>query len=381
MKILHTADSQLKNWSYGGINPKTGFNRRFEDVLDCFDFIIDRAICEKVDFFIHAGDVNEERNPEVLAIDEFSKRIQRLIEADIKIIITAGNHDIDSSIGTSTSISYLKSLKLPDVYIADKEIEIFEFEKINFLCLPYFTKAQLGYEINEEIVELLKKNIKKFLKKYKSNTSRNICVMHYSTDEIFKGLEINEPIIPIKFFEKFDYTAMGHIHKYKMYDDIGVIGGYSGSPYKVNFGENHLNYFNIVDFNQGAINKIEIPNRDFVEIIIDAKEADSTNIEDFVLQKIIKMNLENKFLKIIVQCYKSFNCRKIYEYLKSQNIFHYLPIKFDKVRVVEETRFQYKQGMSSVEIVKKFLEKQKLKKDFKNNVFKETVKIIEMVEI
>ena len=44
IKILHTADLGLKNYAYGGINPETGLNRRFEDVYRTFMFVVNKAI-------------------------------------------------------------------------------------------------------------------------------------------------------------------------------------------------------------------------------------------------------------------------------------------------------------------------------------------------
>jgi len=379
--LVHMSDSQLKNWPFGGLNPDTGLNRRFEDALKCFDFVVDHAIKNKIPYFIHAGDVNEERNPDSLAIEEFAKRVKRLTDNGIKVIITVGNHDIDSALGTTSSVSYLKALGLKNVYIADKEVEVFAFDDVRFLCLPYFTKAALKVSSNEEIVEYLKEQIEDFIMTDPEVYVYNVCVAHYSTDKVFEGIEINEPIVPVRSFKAFDYVALGHIHSYKMYFDEDVQGGYCGSPYKVTFGENEDKFFNVVNFDEGDIDKIKIPNRDFIDIEVDATEADQSGIDHFVLHKLKKMDLDGKFLKITIKCYQNFNPKPIYDYLKSKEIFHYMPIKFEKVKVKEEARLEYKPGMTSEQIVKRFLDKQEMKKAFKTEVLNEAREIIKEANI
>lgn len=382
MKIVHTADTQIKNWAYGGINPETGLNRRFEDALECFDFVIDRAIEEGAKFFIHAGDVNEERNPDSISIEKFAERIKRLLDAKIKVLIVVGNHDIDSALGTTTSVSYLKKLRLENLFIADREIEQFVFEEdgVAFHCLPYFTKTQKGYETNEELVSYLKEETIKFLKDSKYKDKIKIAISHYSVDKVFpEWMEINEPILPIEMFKDFDYSAFGHIHHYKMYYEFGVTGGYPGSPYRCTFGEKEDKYFNLINFEDGSIDAIKIPNREFIDILIDARDADQAGIEEFVIHKLAKMKLEDKFLKITIKCYQNFSPRSIYEHLRDRGIFHYAPIAFEREKIKEETRMDYDPGLNSQQVVKNFLSKQQLKDDFRNAVQAECEDIIQKV--
>ena len=211
MKIIHTSDTQIKNWPYGGTNPETGLNRRFEDALACFDYIIDYAIKAEAQYFIHAGDVNEERNPDSIAIEEFVKRVNRITKAGMKFIIVAGNHDADSAKGTTTSISYLKALEIPNVYIADRSVEVFKFDEIGipvrFLCLPYFYKSQLKLDTHDDVTKYLQDRVKKFWSGVPDDDDFvNICVSHYAVDEVF-DFEINEPVLPLKMFQSFDYNA------------------------------------------------------------------------------------------------------------------------------------------------------------------------------
>ncbi len=383
--LVHTSDTQIRNWEYGGVNPETGLNRRFEDALSCLDFVIDHAIENKARFFIHAGDVNEERNPDSIAIEEFAKRVKRITGAGIEFIMIAGNHDVDSSIGCTTSISYLKALEIPHLHIADKKIEVFEFDDvgypIRFLCLPYFYKSQLQVETHDDVRDYILSEISQFNDQYADDDEFiNVCVSHYTVDKVFEGLEVNEAVIPIEAFKDFDYNAFGHIHQYISYDYLGVAGGYCGSPYRVNFGEKEKKYFNVVDFNEGSISKVLIPNRDFEDIILDAREADHKSIEEFVISKLRHMKLNNKFLKITIKCYEKFNLRAIYQHLQGREIFHYAPIIFDQERVKSEARLKFNPSMTSIDILRSYLDKQEnLPDEFKKQVLSESESAINAV--
>jgi len=382
--LVHTSDTQIRNWEYGGVNPETGLNRRFEDALSCLDFTIDHAIRKKAKFFVHAGDVNEERNPDSIAIEEFAKRVKRLTSAGIETILVAGNHDVDSSIGCTTSISYLKALGIPHLHIADKKIETFLFDDIGqpvrFFCLPYFYKSQLKLATHDDVRDFIVGEIDKFHEEYADDDETiNVCVSHYTVDKVFEGFEVNEPVIPIEAFKDFDFNAFGHIHQYHEYSEYGVVGGYCGSPYRVNFGEKEKKYFNSVDFEKGSIDKILIPNRDFEEIVLDAREADHKSIEEFVISKLKHMSLDNKFLKITIKCYEKFNLRAIYQHLQEREIFHYAPIIFDQERVKSESRLSFEPSMTSMDIVRAYLEKQDMPDDFKKAVLVESESAINAV--
>lgn len=387
--VVHCSDTQLKNWEYGGINPDTGLNRRFEDALGCFNFVIDHAIKLKKKnpkrsvYFVHAGDVNEERNPDSICIDKFAECIQKLLGAGIKVIIVSGNHDSDSSIGTTTSVSYLKRLKIPGIQIIDNSVEalVWPKDKISFLCMPYLTRQQLGFKNNKQVEDYLEEKCQEYISEQHPDMTL-ICVSHYTVENVFDfSGYINEPVLPINMFKHFDYCAFGHIHKNITFEDYDVYGGYCGSPYKVTFGENHDKFFHVFDCEKETYVKKKIPNRDFLEFEIDAREADQSSIERFVEHELMDMDLDDKFIKIKIICYKSFNPRPIYDHLKKRNVFHYLPIQFEREKIKSESRLESTTGMNNYDIVNKFLEKQDLKNVFKKRIKEKTKDIIEQVGI
>lgn len=366
-KIIHTADLGIREYPYGGINPATGLNRRFEDVYRTLMFIVNKTIKNKCKYILLVGDINEDRNPESLLIEKFAKQIRKLIDNDVRIILIAGNHDIDGPKGTSTSISYLKELKLPNLYIADTKIEsmYFEDDDITFHCYPYLAKGQLGIDDNEGMSNYINNSISEvnFESKY------NVLVSHYSTEKTFEGLYVDEIKLNIDVMKRFDYVALGHIHKYEMFDNLGVNGGYSGSIYKKDFGENHDKFINLVDFNESCnFEKIQLPVRDFLEFYIDATESSHDEFYDFIFEN-LQGQVKDKIIKIKIKVNERFNAKPIYDFLRKEESFHFLPVIWEKGRKERTFKIKDSTKMNNTQILKERLKSLNIDKKFEKKIF------------
>ena len=357
--IIHTSDLGLKNWSWGGICKKTGLNKGFLDAYNAFEFIVDQAVKWKVGYFIIAGDINEERNPEALLIEKFCVQIQKLVSAGIKTIIVAGNHDLDGSIGSSTSISYLKALKLENVYISDLSDDTFDFEDVTFHCLPYFTKHQLGFDSIKDLQSYVNNWLSTKPQGF-DGTKKNIFISHYAVDTSFHGNEIDEVRLPFDLMVDFDYVALGHIHQWEDYSSYGVNGGFCGSPYIKNFGENVDKYFNLVKLDkvdeEGAVlyNSIEIPSRSFMDIELDATESDLSEVLA-TLKDNFDGKLEDTMVKVRLRTHQRFNPKPIYDFLREQKVFHYLPIHWNIVQADRKLRVSIDDTLSDLDVVKNYV--------------------------
>lgn len=384
-KVLHTADLGLRNLPYGGINPESGLNRRFEDVLNNFKFVISQAIKEGVKYFVIAGDINEERNPESILVEKFSGFVADLISKDIKVIIVAGNHDVDSSKGTSTSISYLKELGLVNTYIADTKPDTFEFDDVVFHCIPTMYYSQLGMEDNDEFTEYLNKCVKD-IKLF--DGKKNIFVSHYALETTFAGLNVDEAVLYSNNLLKFDYVALGHIHKYEMSTEF--TGGYSGSLFIKDFGEQKDKYVNIINFITGKlvrgksrkadiiIDKISVPEREFIEYKLDCIGKDAEEILQFIKENV--SNVKGKIIKLRLNVRKRINPKLIYEYLREQEVFHHTPIEWDIATDEKIKRIDVKSGMTDQDIVVEYLSNRSYDAKMKTEILNYTNRIIEKCE-
>ncbi len=364
VKILHCADLGIKNHKYGGINGTTGLNRRFEDVLKNFKFIVSQAINDNVDYFVIAGDINEERNPDSILIEKFSGFVADLISLDIKVIIVAGNHDVDSARGTSTSISYLKELGLVNTYIADTETETFEFDDAIFHCIPTVFPHQVGKSTNNEVSEGLDRYINSLTM---TEGKPNILVSHYSLNSTFEGLNVDEITLNEQSLTKFDYVALGHIHKYQMSSIF--TGGYSGSLFVKDFGEEKEKFINIVEFKGpklSEIKKIQVPERIFEQFNIELIDGSPEEILEEIKSTVV--NVKEKVVKIKITTRTRFNPKLIYDYLREQDTFHYVPVQWNIVTDDSKTTLKVEDGISDKDIVREYIKSCKLDDKTKEEV-------------
>lgn len=86
-RILFTADSHLGYRQYRD-------KQRQQDFLDAFSQVIDEAIIEDVDAFVHAGDLFHSKNPGVTTLTETISQIERLETAQIPMLAVVGNHEM-----------------------------------------------------------------------------------------------------------------------------------------------------------------------------------------------------------------------------------------------------------------------------------------------
>lgn len=328
------------------------------------------AIKEKAKYFVIAGDINEERNPESILIELFSEEIADLIAEGIIVIVIAGNHDIDGAKGTSTSISYIRALGLVDTYVADALPERFEFDDVVFHCVPYMFPQKVGLETNEELSKWLSDHINGInLVDGKSN----VLVAHFSLESTFAGLGVDEPVLKLDDLTRFDYVALGHIHKYEMFSSFK--GGYTGSLFVKDFGEEFEKNFNLVTVKSPKkkadpysvnIKKLPIPERRFAEFKIDATELDADGFMAEVQREVV--NVKDAVVKLKVSSHRRFNPKPVYEHLRKQKVFHYAPIEWNIVRQDNTVSLDVKTGMSDVDVARAFLADKEIGDEFKAKV-------------
>ena len=119
IKLLHAADIHIGMENYGKLNPATGLSTRLEDFCATLDEAVDRAIGEPADLVVLAGDIYKTRDPTPTHQREFARRVRRLIQADIPVVIVPGNHDIPMSANRATSVDVFRTLELPGVTVLE----------------------------------------------------------------------------------------------------------------------------------------------------------------------------------------------------------------------------------------------------------------------
>lgn len=229
MKIFHLSDLHI------GLKL---INRDLrEDQEYIFDQIVDYIKREKPQALVIAGDIYDKAVPSAEAVEVFDHLIGNLMtaEPDLTVMIISGNHDSGPRVNCFRSVLSRQRLHMVGVP-PRKETEKIEkvtlkdsYGNVNFYLLP-FVKPSMVKEITgtDENGNNLSYNdtIHRLIEREEiDQNERNILVSHQfylpagkSADDVERmDSEIrtvgNIDEISADILERFDYAALGHIHK------------------------------------------------------------------------------------------------------------------------------------------------------------------------
>ncbi len=262
MKFIHTADLHLGTKLGSGDEE----NFRVKDFLKAFDFIIDKAIEEKVDFFLFVGDAFKNSSPSITLLTEFVKRVKRLVDNKIDFVYIKGNHDEPKVSYLHHSLSVVQELNTLHTYIVD-ESEILELKcgvriiAIPFLSESYKSNFQLHFDnLLGGLIEEAKKR----------TSAPTILALHYYVDGAELSNDYRGPgAISRSFLNKYPWTyvALGDIHKGQTIND-NPLSVYPGSIERVTFGERAerksfimVEFSNRGPFSSSSVVRVPIPTR------------------------------------------------------------------------------------------------------------------------
>lgn len=303
MKIFHMGD-----WHIGKV--VNGFSM-IEEQSYILDELYKEIIKEKPDVLIIAGDLYDRSIPPVQAVELLNKTFSKII-LDLKtpIIAIAGNHDgserveFGSSLLERSGLHIFGSLKKEINKVVIKD----ENGPINFYPIPFADVAVIRdlYEDNsiKSFDDGMKKVVEEIMKDFNED-ERNVAIAHgYVTkvkDGEVKDLEESEsekPLsiggtdyIDVKVFDKFNYTALGHLHGPQKVGSDKV--RYSGSLMKYSFSEiKQKKGITVVEINElGEVTTKVIllkQKKDFREVrgrleeILKNPNLDKENKEDYI---------------------------------------------------------------------------------------------------
>jgi DNA repair protein SbcD/Mre11 len=257
MRLLHFADLHLGIETYGSFDPSRGLSTRVVDFLDSFDRIVEYAIEHEVDAVLFAGDAFKNRDPSPTLQREFAKRIMRLSQADIPIVLLVGNHDLPSAQSRATHTEVYQVLMTPGVHIC-RDIRHLDIETrsgmLQIVAVPWVTRSMFLADESFRIVAqddldgAMSRAVSDAVRSLVSELDRNhpaVLLAHLSVQgasfgferSIMLGRDLTVGIDDIEA-SAFDYVALGHIHKHQQVI-VRPPAVYAGSPERVDFGEEH----------------------------------------------------------------------------------------------------------------------------------------------
>jgi DNA repair protein SbcD/Mre11 len=198
VKFLHAADLHLDSPMVGLRSlPSSIFSRLQESTFLALERIVDKAIEEKVDFVILAGDLFDSEDRSIKAQTRLRTEMKRLLEQEIPVYAIHGNHDhLDGS------WSHLEMPK--NVHIFSTQVERKSYKTVSGANVHLYGFSYPSRHVFErKIVDYKKEGEADF----------HIGILHGNME----GNHEHGNYAPFSLKElvekDFDYWALGHIHK------------------------------------------------------------------------------------------------------------------------------------------------------------------------
>jgi exonuclease SbcD len=258
IRLLHFADAHIDCAATGKKDPQTGLSVRTIDFLNALDQIVDCALHESIDLVLFAGDAYRDPTPVPTFQREWGKRMKRLSDARIPVLMLPGNHDVSPASTRANALQEYDTLEVPYLHLA-KSIKLWKPTElhglpIQVLAVPWVPKSMMiaafdtrrmtSDEIHQQLEFEISKRIETAIGEIDPQIPA-VLLAHYSVpgaeypnhQAVSLGREVTLSGGLVKN-PCFSYTALGHIHKYQDLNEgfqPPVI--YSGSIERVNFGE------------------------------------------------------------------------------------------------------------------------------------------------
>jgi exonuclease SbcD len=224
VRVFHTSDTHLGHSQY----PRTGddgLNVRESDIYAAWHKVVDAAVAEKPDLFIHAGDLFDGVRPSNRALAHAMEGFLKLSRAGIPTVAIAGNHEHPKL--RETGSPFRLFAHLPNVRVAYQgRRETIELPgpagPVRVHAVP---QCQDAVALHAEISSAPT-----------APQGTDILVVHGAVPSLpaFSHAEFNELTLDPAAFAPFDYVALGHYHGVQ---EVAPNAWYCGAPERVSIAE------------------------------------------------------------------------------------------------------------------------------------------------
>lgn len=322
IRLLHFADLHIGIENHGRLDPATGVNGRVLDFLRRFDELIEYGLEREADLVIFAGDAYKRRSPGPTYQRAFARRVKRLADAGVPVVLLVGNHDLPTMVQRASSVDIFSTLDVPNVIVGRaEEVHTIETRRgpVQVATVPYPARQRLlthdeyrGLSIeqlDEALQRMVTENIQALAKQLDPEIPA-VLAAHVSVSGATYGSErsvmIGRDAVVLKSAladPAWDYVALGHIHRHQSLNDDGYPPlVYSGSLERVDFGEEgQPKGFCWVELARGetAWEFIEVEARPFVTVRADVRGSPSPLMA--LQQAIAAHSLEDAVVRLIVR--------------------------------------------------------------------------------
>ena len=323
IRIMHLADLHVGMENYGRLDPATGLNGRVMDFLRRLSEAVDYALENDVDLVLFAGDAYKTRDPNSTYRREFARRIKKLADGGIPVVLLVGNHDLPAQDKRASSIDIFRTLDVPNMLVGNRDglhlITTRRGEPIQVATVPYPIRQRLLSreehkdktiaELDRLVQEVVAQNIRALADQVDPSIPA-ILVGHFSVSDAKYGSErtvmLGRDVVVLKSalaVPAWDYVALGHIHRHQELNkgqQPPIV--YAGSLERIDFGEEkEPKGFVIADVRRGQadweFHRVEA--RRFVTIREDVR--DQADPLAALTEAISRHNIADAIVRVIVQ--------------------------------------------------------------------------------
>ncbi len=302
INFIHTADIHFGVENYGKIDSKTGIHTRLLDFEKAFNYCIDYAIAQQVDFLIFSGDAYKTANPSPTQQKLLLQCFLRLHAHQIPVVIIVGNHDHPLSFGKANALDLFSNLPITGFHVVAKPQIINLKTKsglVQIVGIPWPTRNTITLANQHllrtatDITDLISNTVSKVIANLADQLDPEAPAIlggHLTVSSgIFSGSEKRaiygtDPVLmPSQLaIVPFDYVALGHLHRYQDLNQgnhPAIV--YAGSIERVDFGERkeEKGFCHVTIHNkQNTSHKfIPTPTRPFIQIDLNLLPIDQVD--------------------------------------------------------------------------------------------------------
>lgn len=255
MKIFHTAD-----WHLGKLVHGVSMTDDQRYVLKQFVAAVE---VEKPDVVIVAGDMFDRAVAPVEAVNLLNDVFAELVlKTNTPVISIAGNHDSPGRIDFGSQLMRASGLHMVGHLTADFAPVVLHdaFGAVHFHLIPFAEPSQVKHLFNDDTIQSHQDAMKKLTEHLGAEldeSARHVFIGHAfvtkygeeeeNTSDSERPLAIGgSECVDAALFEKFHYTALGHLHQAHFVLNERI--QYAGSPLKYSMSEHkHLKGYLVVD--------------------------------------------------------------------------------------------------------------------------------------
>jgi len=375
--FCHLGDIHLG--SYQGKIETGGLNSRFLDFIKTFNEAIDTVIEKKIPLCLFAGDIFRSKTPSPEELNEFAKGLMKLLNEDIKVVISLGNHDLFLADNRTHSFGVIQTmLENNKNIIISKQPELLKVEipegTVQIQTGPYPIRSVLRLNDNKEVSKYVEDKIEEV---YATRNKKLpiIYLGHYTLSGAMVGDEqryvdkFTEPVINTSIFKKKDYAyvAMGHIHKYQEVMDKPTII-YAGSLNRCDFNEAKEDKgFLIVnvDGKNTEYEFVKVNARTFVDLRYDLEKEEDPQVaimKDLKKKKEIKNAIVRLEVVLSGDNERKYNSKEVVDFINSNAYWiHGAPNIIVRKNSIQRNNAGFKESMNAFQAFEHYVEVNKVR--------------------